>query len=108
MAGTPITIIGEWYSNFHIPGIIVGGILAGIIYRGVTERYRDYRTNSLSYVAMIYVILNVTAFGVSNGFFRQIILGGAPLLALVVATHLLGRFRAAADQPSRPYFSRRL
>lgn len=98
-SGTPITTIGEWYSNFSVPGVAVGGALGGFIYRALALRFRDYAENPLAFTCMAYIILNVTVFGVSNNLLRNIIIDGVPLFAFIFAVQWLtmnwGHSRAA-------------
>lgn len=94
VSGTPVTLLGEWFLNFGILGLVVGGTLSGSLYRGIILRYPDYRTNPLVFMTVISVVFNITAFGASNNLPRKVVLFGAPLLAFIfVAEYISKRSR---------------
>lgn len=80
--GMPITATGEWWLNFGIPGVIVGGFLSGMLFRSIWAyvQKNDYATWSVL-LYMVY-FLNVTAYGmIGTTLFVQLVYWAVPLWA---------------------------
>ncbi len=56
---TAITYPGDFYLNFGLPGLILGMLLTGIIYRLIYERFKHHRTASAIFI-YIFVFISVT------------------------------------------------
>jgi oligosaccharide repeat unit polymerase len=74
---TPPTLIGELYWNFHIPGVIVGMWLLGLIVRASYEYVRHYSDNLFVitlYCITIYALMKTLNHDLSIGLTSYLIM----------------------------------
>lgn len=57
--GWPFTIVGEWYVNFGVTGVIAGGLLTGWVFRAAQRRYADHDRNPVSWMMAILLVFYV-------------------------------------------------
>ena len=57
--GWPVTTIGQWYANFSYAGIILGGAVAGTLYRALQWRYVKAAENPWAFIFMFAIVFDV-------------------------------------------------
>ena len=57
--GWPVTTVGQWYANFSYGGIVLGGMVAGALYRALQYRYADFHRNPWAFVFMFAMVFDV-------------------------------------------------
>jgi hypothetical protein len=96
---TPPTLIGEFYWNFHFPGVIVGMLLFGIIMRTLYEYVRQFSDNLL-----IVTLYGITIYGLMKTLNHDLSIGLTSylvMLSYVVLTVAFTGFRK--QKPSLPF-----
>lgn len=90
VAGVPPSLVGELYWNFHLPGVIVGGFVLGMLLRFLQARFAPIDGNLLA--ATIYVAgpmtLGFEAIGssIGSGLFRATLQTVVMWLLVLIAT----------------------
>lgn len=70
-SGVPPGFVGEMYWNFHIPGVLIGGVILGWLMKWVHIKFRPKRSNDMcQLVVYIYgpIQLGYLALGTSVGY----------------------------------------
>ncbi len=81
------TVVGDWYMNFGVSGIIIGMFLMGVLWRFIYE-YLIKRTNiSLSGV-LVYSIFWVQIIKGMEGWIAPVYAGIVKLLVLLIVIHI--------------------
>lgn len=78
--GWPITMIGAWYINFGVPGVVLGGMSSGFVAAVIDRAYRPLSRSAWAAVAGPTAAFKLLA--VNFGIFQEIILFLIPLYAL--------------------------
>lgn len=92
--GWPVTVIGSWWVNFGVLGIVVGALLSGLLLRAVDWKLRHARTNPWHAVfAPVFGLFLFSNGGVDTGFPQNIFSALLPvgLLGLAVRVRLSQR-----------------
>lgn len=63
VTGWPLKSVGEWYWNFAIYGMILGGLVSGLIFRSIQFRCRDFTTNPFSFLFLFIMSVEVFQVG---------------------------------------------
>jgi len=80
--GWPPGAVGEWYWNFGVPGVIVGGILTGVLFRVLQVRYGDFLRNPFSLVLIVFFVVRMLDTGIVTQTFSNY-LTTLPLLLVI-------------------------
>lgn len=80
--GWPFGVVGEWYTNFKLAGVIIGGLFTGGVFRVIQVRYSDFLENPFSLVFSIIMVTKVFEMGVINVSPMNYVLFCAPLLVI--------------------------
>jgi hypothetical protein len=88
--GWPISIVGEWWFNFSILGVIIGGFFSGRIYKGLNQTYSDFFKNPISFLFMFIIVTRVFSLGYSSSAPMYYVLNVLPLF--MIAFFINGRY----------------
>tara|TARA_E500000178_G_scaffold157781_1_gene157529 strand:+ start:263 stop:1588 length:1326 start_codon:yes stop_codon:yes gene_type:complete len=80
--GWPVTAAGSWYINFGLMGIVLGGILSGIIARGLDFSYKNRNFNSWDIVIGMSIAWYVFDAGLNTGTPQKYVLYVIPFFIL--------------------------
>jgi hypothetical protein len=97
--GWPFTTPGEWLVNFGLLGLVFGGILSGVVFRGIQLRYSDIATNPFTIVLTLIVGGLVFDHGVNTLWLQSYVWWIPPLFILTYYV----RSRQSAMAAGRPY-----
>ena len=73
-SGWPLIAWGEWYLNFGALGVVLSGVLAGLTYRAIHERYRGFEHDPMAAGFMCLIVFFV---------FPQGIVAYSPIIAVI-------------------------
>ena len=80
--GWPISNIGEWWFNFSILGVLIGGAFSGLLYKSISYRYRNYEVQPLSWFVLFFIATRILPLGYSTSTPMYLILNLVPLYLL--------------------------
>jgi hypothetical protein len=89
--GWPLSSIGDWYVSLGAYGVVAGGTLSGVLYRGMEAAYHT-RDSALDFILSSFVVLTVIQLGVWAALpvvYRNFVL---PLHLVLVVARLLSTF----------------
>lgn len=86
--GLPISAVGEWYWNFGLSGVILGGFLSGIVLCAISQKYKEWYSSPVTFVFSLQLVLEVFKLGVANVFPRRLIFFALGLLLVAIAVTL--------------------
>lgn len=85
--GRPLSSIGDWYFSLGIVGVAIGGLLSGLLYRGIATAYRS-GTSASDFVIGTFVVLSIAQLGVWASIFIVYRSFFIPLILVIVALRL--------------------
>jgi hypothetical protein len=102
--GFPATPVGDWYVNFGVPGVVLGGLLSGLIVRAGQFAFRRFLRDPLVWGFSLVFMIRVFPGGLWATSAPKWVAIGLPLLAFAVVVNLFTRRAADSDgegtQPS--------
>ncbi|MDQ4143769.1 MAG: oligosaccharide repeat unit polymerase, partial [Actinomycetota bacterium] len=87
--GWPIGPVGEWYVNFGVVGVFLGGFISGVLIRIISRAEQNSLPTPLSYVSLVGLSLFIFPMGYNTETPIRII---AWLFPLVIVTRYLSRY----------------
>lgn len=80
--GWPVHASGQWYLNYGIIGFLIGGLLTGILFRGINEQYQS-QLMPINFVYIFVLAMQVFATGLIAQQVFVYVLWVAPIFLLI-------------------------
>jgi hypothetical protein len=103
-SGWPIGAPTEWYINFGWLGVAFGGLLTGLIYRGITIGLKRSPMPELATVSTLVLTVIVFPLGYSSASANRFVIHALPLVFVIGALRLLSGPQEDTEktEPSAP------
>lgn len=95
--GFPATAVGDWYVNLGLPGVVLGGLLAGLVARAAQFAFRRFLRDPLVWGLSLVFMIRVFPGGVWATSAPKWVAIGLPLIAFTVLVNLF--VRRARERP---------
>lgn len=82
--GWPISVVGEWWLNFSVWGVAIGGCIAALILKGVDDFYHDAKLNPLALMLVFLIATRVFPLGLSTSSIMYYVLNVVPIIFILM------------------------
>ncbi|MGY1743070.1 MULTISPECIES: hypothetical protein [unclassified Blastococcus] len=89
--GFPATAVGDWYVNLGVPGVLLGGLLAGLVARAAQFAFRRFLRDPLVWGLSLVFMIRIFPGGVWATSPPKWVAIGLPLIAFTVLVNLFVR-----------------
>ena len=101
-SGWPVGAPFEWFINFGWPGVMLGGLLSGFIYRALTEMLRRSPMPSFATMTTLVMAMVVFPLGLSTSSPNRFVVHALPLLLFLRSTRSESTPSAEPDLDAHP------